>query len=88
MNDYSKLEKNLEEMVNELVQNNRIALQDFYPKFEQTFTELGFRGEQSLGGIENILLVKLDNAGDFVLASAAIREVRKNFPFAVPHFHV
>ena len=81
-NIYSELEKNIEEIIQETVQTQRLDLKNFLSKMEETFKKLGFRDEPTAGGIKNILLVKLDNVGDFILSSAAIREVRKNFPSA------
>ena len=56
-------------------------MKDFRDKMEVEFSNLGFREEHSQG-VENILLVRLQAMGDFINTSAAIREVRKNYPFA------
>ena len=81
-NIYAELEKNIEEIVNDTARTGKLDLHKFYSKMEESFERLGFRDEPTDGGIENILILKLDNVGDFILASAAIREIRKNFPSA------
>ena len=80
-NIYAELEKNIENMVNETAETKNWDLAKYIPPIEESFQKLGYR-ENSPGGMENILIVKLDNVGDFVLSSAAIREIRKNFPAA------
>ena len=48
---------------------------------EMTFRRTGYRDEIS-AGVENILVVRLDEFGDIILTSGFLREVRKNFPSA------
>ena len=57
--------------------------ENFLAKMEEKFTELGFRDEvHNKGTVENILILRCDAIGDFILNSAAIRELRKNYPRA------
>ena len=54
---------------------------DFFQQMEDEFSRLGFR-DKPTKAVENILLIRIDAVGDFVLTSAAIREVRMNYPSA------
>lgn len=81
-NIYAELEKSIEDMVNDTIQTKNLSLTTHLPKIEAAFIKAGFRDEPAAGGVQNILLVKIDNVGDFILSSAAIREFRKNFPAA------
>ena len=53
----------------------------FLRRAEAEFKRLGYREEIPIG-VENILIIRLDEFGDVVLTSGFIREVRKNFPNA------
>ena len=53
----------------------------FLRRAEAEFKRLGYREEIPIG-VENILIIRLDEFGDVVLTSGFIREVRKNFPHA------
>ena len=53
----------------------------FLARAEQEFKRLGYRDAVG-GGVENILIVRMDAIGDMVLTSGFIREVRANFPHA------
>ena len=48
---------------------------------ETAFQNSGFREVQK-SGVKNILVMRLDAIGDFVLSSGFIRELRLNYPFA------
>ncbi len=52
-----------------------------FDDMEREFHAAGFR-EKSIHGVENILVVRTDVIGDFILTSGFIRELRKNFPKA------
>ena len=54
----------------------------FLQLMEQEFEREGYRDKNpsSGGGIENILIARLDAIGDMIVTSGFIREVRKNFP--------
>ena len=56
----------------------------FLQLMEQEFKREGYREKisSSGGGIENILIVRIDAIGDMIVTSGMIREVRKNFPRA------
>ena len=54
---------------------------DFMFAAEGAFEKFGYR-EKISGGVENILIVRIDAIGDMILTSGFIREVRKNFPQA------
>ena len=54
----------------------------FLQEMEDEFTCAGFREKQARGGVENILILRLDAVGDFILTSPAIRTVRENYPSA------
>ncbi len=55
------------------------ALGQFLARAEEEFKRQGYR-ETISGGVENILIVRLDEFGDMILTSAFLREVRSNFP--------
>ena len=54
---------------------------NFFGQMENVFKETGFREVQKTG-VKNILVMRLDAIGDFVLTSAFIRELRLNYPYA------
>lgn len=57
----------------------RFSYQKLYDIVEPVFQEQGWRGAEGRGS-ENILVVSLDQAGDNILMSAFVRELRRNFP--------
>ena len=57
------------------------AYGNFLMHAEKFFKQAGYR-ETTSGGINNILIVRLDAIGDMILTSGFIREVRANFPRA------
>ncbi len=69
------------ECINQAVQMKTLALNFFLPKMEAAFQIFGFR-ENYNATMNDILIVKLDSAGDFILTSPAIREIRMNYPAA------
>lgn len=81
MEKYATLINVVNRTLKEAVDKKVFKLGDFYKSMEAEFLRWGFRDKDS-GGVDNILLVRLDSVGDFVLTSAAIREVRMNYPYA------
>lgn len=61
--------------------SKNLILQNFFVDAEKKFHDEGFR-ENFSNAVENILIVRLDAIGDFILTTGVIREVRKNFPKA------
>ena len=59
----------------------RFSYQKLYDTLEGVFQEYGWR-EAERRGNENILVISLDQAGDNVIMSAFVRELRRNFPKA------
>jgi|GEM_PF-370315 len=79
--DFSLLESIVKKNIAGISQPAEFDWEKFVSEMEVGFTELGFR-EQSAGGVDNILIIRVDAAGDFILTAPAIAEVRRNFPFA------
>ena len=52
----------------------------FLARAEEEFRRAGYR--EKADGVENILIVRLDEFGDIIITSGFIREVRRNFPKA------
>ena len=81
--DYIQLEKFVADTINQSVAQKSFSFDNFLYQMEENFTRLGFRENlESKSGVESILLVRLDNIGDFLCTVPAIREVRKNYPNA------
>lgn len=71
----------LEEVVKECTKA-KFKFGEFFKKMEKAFTELGFR-EQIIGGVDNILILRTHGEiSNFFEVIPAIREIRRNFPFA------
>ena len=52
-------------------------------QLENEFRSAGYRGKVGKGGgVDNVLLLRLDAVGDFILSTPAIRAVRENYPNA------
>lgn len=82
INDYNELKKNIEKnFMASIVNNSSIDLTQFVQRMEMDFARFGFRDNQ-LNGVENILVVCLDEVGDYILTSPTIRTIRENFPAA------
>ena len=79
--NFDNLEKLVVDTIQNAVKTKELKLQVLFQKMESEFTRFGFR-ESSKDGVKNILLVRLDNVGDFILTIPAIREVRMNYPSA------
>ena len=67
MNDnYETLIRLINDAIAELRVTGNLNIYNFLSRAESTFNEAGFR-ENLECGVENILIVKLDSAGDFIM---------------------
>ena len=78
---YGQLEKIVDSSIIKALATKGFNATEFFQQMEDEFTRLGFR-DKPTKAVENILLIRIDAVGDFVLTSAAIREVRMNYPSA------
>ena len=78
---YRQLEKFCKKKLAYIRESKNLILQDFFLGMEEEFQREGFRQKFS-DSVKNILIVRLDVIGDFILTTGFIREVRKNFPKA------
>ena len=76
-----KIRRTIQNAVSQAKKTKKFNILDFYRQMEATFAENGFREVQKFG-VKNILVMRLDAIGDFVLTTAFIRELRLNYPFA------
>ena len=82
INNYDELKKIIEDNFNASKINDfSIDLTQFVQRMEIDFARFGFRDNQR-NGVENILVVCLDEVGDYILTSPTIRTIRENFPSA------
>ena len=81
-NDYDTLANVANNFIQKCVQTHQINIGELYQNMEAEFAKFNFRNNNHRGGVENILLVRLDYIGDFIMAIPAIREIRMNYPFA------
>ena len=79
---FSNLNKAVEEFKASVIQTSNFNYYELYKKMEPAFATENFRAPIHRGGVVNILILRLDAVGDFVLTSAAIRELRANYPAA------
>ena len=82
MENFSQLEKIVDETIYQASHNKNFNLGIFFQQIENEFKNLGFRQPPTGGGLNSILILRLDKVGDFVLTSPAIREIRMNYPNA------
>ena len=83
MQNYEPLKKVLVDNVSQALKDNGLNLRVLLPQMEENFVRLGFRRQpEDKTGVENILIIRLDNIGDFLLTVPAIREIRMNYPNA------
>ena len=80
-NDYSTIKQSIVNIINRTKESKNFNLADFFGQMENSFQKTGFREVQKTG-VKNILVMRLDAIGDFVLSSGFIRELRLNYPFA------
>ena len=82
INDYDELKQIIEKnFISSAVNDSSIDLIKFVQRMEIDFARFGFRNNHQRG-IENILIICLDEVGDFILTSPTIRAIRENFPAA------
>ena len=79
--NYLSLERFFQKKFKAVSEKKITVFQDFFTGLEEEFQRSGFR-ENFSDAVENILIVRLDAVGDFILTTGFIREVRKNFPKA------
>ena len=82
INDYDELKQIIEKnFISSAVNDSSIDLIKFVQRMEIDFARFGFRNNHQRD-IENILIICLDEVGDFILTSPTIRAIRENFPAA------
>ena len=80
-NKYRQIKQAIQNVINQTRTTKQFNILNFYNQMEEQFKSAGFREPQK-SGVENILVVRLDAIGDFVLTTGFIRELRLNYPFA------
>ncbi len=65
-----------------VVETTQFNLQELFNFMEPKFVEAGYRAQSNFGEKNNVLIIHDAGAGDFVLQSAAIREIRRIYPDA------
>ena len=80
-NTYSLINQSITDIIERTKENKNFNFSEFFSKMESAFSKSGFREVQRLG-VKNILVMRLDAIGDFVLTTGFIRELRLNYPFA------
>lgn len=81
LDEFFPLKKIIFDTVQNGADKNILDIGDFVKNMEFEFEKLGYR-EKNFSSVKNILLIRLDAVGDFILTSPAIRAVRENFPAA------
>ncbi len=88
IHDYNELKIIIKKIFNaSKINDSSIDLTKFLQRMEIDFARFGFR-ENYLNGVENILVICLDEVGDYILTSPTIRAIRENFPAAYITFVV
>ena len=82
--NFALIDNAIKKVVSESLQNQAFNFNKFIYEMEEAFSALGFRDSDDLavGGMEDILIVDFHEVGDFILSTPAIREIRRNYPFA------
>ena len=80
-NKFGTLNQIINDTIQNAVENKNLDLGTFFNNIENEFTRLGYR-DSIRGGVESILILRLDHVGDFVHTTGAVREIRNNFPSA------
>ena len=80
-NNFGNLEKIVIDFLQEVIATKIIDLSSLLKQMKAEFVRLGYH-EPTRQGVENILISRLDNVGDFILTIPAIREIRMNYPSA------
>ena len=78
--NHGKLEQIFIDTVRDIQATGILNLDIFIKQMEDEFVRLGYREKSA--GVKNILLVRLDAVGDFMMTTPSIRTVRENFPTA------
>ena len=78
---YAPIKQTITSIINHTRESKNFDILNFFDQMENVFKETGFREVQK-SGVKSILIMRLDAIGDFVLASAFIRELRLNYPHA------
>lgn len=65
-----------------VVETTQFNLQELFNFMEPKFVEAGYRAQSNFGEKNNVLIIHDAGAGDFVLQSPAIREIRRIYPDA------
>ena len=81
MEKYAIVKQSIKNVIEHTRESKNFNFAEFFGQMETTFQKSGFREVQT-SGIKNILVMRLDAIGDFVLSSGFIRELRLNYPFA------
>ena len=86
MEDFKSLDNAAEIFKAHAIKTNGFELRELVKIFEPAFEEEKFRvrtpSKTGGGTVFNILILRFDAVGDFILTSAAIRELRANYPSA------
>ena len=82
--NFSLIDNAIKKTVSDSLQNQAFNFNKFIYEMEAAFSALGFRDSDDLAvsGMEDILIVDFHEVGDFILSTPAIREIRRNYPFA------
>ena len=75
------IKQSIKNVIERTRESRNFDLANFFNQLESAFQKTGFREVQK-AGVKNILVMRLDAIGDFVLTSGFIRELRLNYPFA------
>ncbi len=78
--DCGNLEQIYIDTVSDIQSTGILNLDTFLKRMEDEFIRLGYRDKSA--GVKNILLVRLDAVGDFMMTTPSIRTIRENFPDA------
>ena len=78
---YEQLHKIFCELFETAFRTQKFSFTEFFERANTEFQNFGFRSNIK-SDVENILILRLDVVGDFIVTSGFIREVRKNFPNA------
>ena len=81
MERYGIVKQSVKNAIERIRESKNFNFLEFFNQLESAFQKSGFREVQTTG-VKNILVMRLDAIGDFVLSSGFIRELRLNYPFA------
>lgn len=72
----------LEEVHKKIIESNSLDLKNFVDFMEKIFTQAGYRTFKNFSEQKNILILHDAAAGDFIIQSGTIREIRRLYPTA------